>query len=197
MKVNIFTSLLKHSIKEFNMVSVYSNRYQPEKCSVGFVEAVTNEHFFIKHVSPVGTDDGYIVRRMSDVFRVDFGGEYEKRLNLLYTLQNQQHQNFFDRKPAKSSNLFRESLIVAKKKNLIVSVCIDETENQENVVGFVKDINSEGATISRISLNGLDDGESTLILDDVIKIDCDSLDERTLKILYSHNKNLSDIGFTS
>jgi hypothetical protein len=179
-------SILKRSIKEGKIISVYTNRYQPEKCSVGFIDSLTSEHFIMKHVTPEGISDGFIVRRIEDIFRVDVDGEYEQRINLLYSLQNQQHQNFVKVDEIRKSNLFKESLLIAQKQKLVVSVCIDDTENQDDIIGYVKDVISNGVTISRISFNGLDDGESSFFIEDIVKLNCDSSDEKILKLLNSY-----------
>ncbi len=189
MEKNNILSVLNRSHKDGLMVSVYSNRYQPEMCSVGFIDSLSAGQFIMKHVTPEGIYDGYIIRRIEDVFRVDVNGEYERRLELLYNLQKQKHQDFFKKKANQKPNLFKESLVIAQKKKLIVTICIDETDSQDNIVGFVKDVNPNGITISRISSNGLDDGESTFLIEDVIKINCDSSDERIIKLLYSYRRH--------
>lgn len=187
MEENVIISALKRSLNEGVMVSVYSSYIEPEKCSVGYIDFITSEHFIMKHVAPDGNYDGYIVRRIEDVFRVDINGEYEKNLELLYNLQKQQHQAFV--KNNKTKDLFEETLIFAQKNNLVVTICIDETENQDDIVGFVKNISVQGVTISRVSLNGLVDEETSIFIGHMIRMDCDTADEKKYKLLFSHKKN--------
>ncbi|MGC4379156.1 hypothetical protein WD019_19885 [Fictibacillus sp. Mic-4] len=185
-----FISIFERSIKKKEVLSTYLNQFDPEKCSVGFIESISSEQFIMKHVTPEGMSDGYIVRKLEDVFRIDSNGEYEKRIKLLYTLQNQKHEDFTDKNTISgNTNLFKESLMIAKKKDLIVSVCIDETETQDDIIGFVKDVNSEEVTISRISFEGFSDGESTFYLEDINKLNCDTSDEKIIKLLYNHRKS--------
>lgn len=94
MEENHILSVLKRSHEESLMVSVYSDRNEPEGFSAGFIDSLSAEQFVLKHVTPEGIQDGYIIRRTEDVFRVDAGGEYERRLELLYTLQKQRHEDF-------------------------------------------------------------------------------------------------------
>lgn len=84
------------------------------------------------------------------------------------------------------NHLFKESLEIAQRRNAVVTVCIDETESQDEIKGFVKSVNSRGVTISRISHDGSDDGESTFFSDDIVKINCDTIDEKILKLLFDH-----------
>lgn len=181
---NNFIAHLRRSMHETAMISVYSNINEPDKCSVGIVEAVADEHFIMKHVTPNGLYDGYVIRRLDQIFRLDFNGQYEQRLELLYKLQNQRHQNFFKNK-IKMSNFCADVLLMAQKSNFIVSVCIDETETQDDIVGFVNHVKDTESIISRISFEGLEDGESVFLIDDVVKINCDSEDERVLELLFN------------
>jgi hypothetical protein len=191
MENNHMWSVLKQSFEEGSIISVYSNKYEPEKSSVGFINYLSTEQFVMKHVTPEGINDGYIIRRVKDIFMVETSGEYEQRLKLLYTLQQQQHNDLIKKTITEKSNLFKESLLTAQEKNLIVSICIDETEDQDEIVGFVKNIHSKEATISRISFYGLVDGESTFFLEDIVKINCDTTDEKILNLLYQHKKQKS------
>jgi hypothetical protein len=143
----------------------------------------------MKHITPEGLSDGYIVRRLDDIFRIDFNGKYEKRIDLLYKLQQQNHESLFEEQTKKNSDLFKETFISAKDKDLIISICMDEEEIQNDIVGFVKDITTKEVVISRISPEGLNDGESSFFLDDVSKLNCDTVEEKTLKLLYNHQKN--------
>lgn len=183
-----YISILERSIRKGQAVSIYSNQYEPDKFSVGYIETFSSEQFVMKHVTPEGISDGYIVRRNEDIFRIDSNGNYEQRIELLYALQIQNHENLFEKPTLKDSNLFKEAFVSAMKKDLIVSVCIDESNDQDDIVGFVKDITSEEVVISRITFEGFTDGESTFYLEDVIKLNCDTVEEKALKLIYNHRK---------
>lgn len=180
---SIILSTLNDSLKERIIVSVFSNRNNPESCAVGFIEKISDEQVVIKHVTSTGLYDGYAIRRLNDIFRVDINGQYEKRLLKLYNVQNQEHPNII--KTKKEANLFKEVLTVAQNLKLVVSVCIDETEEQEDIVGWVKDFGDKEVIIKQISFEGLDDGESAFYIEDIVKINCDSNDERVLGMLNS------------
>lgn len=188
MEGNHILLYLERSKKKGVMVSAFSNRHQPDKCSTGFIEEISNEQFIMKHVAPEGVYDGYIIRRINDIFRIDFNGKYEKRLALLYNLQVQHHKGTLKNKLNEDSNLFIAALVFAQNNNLIVRVCIDETEMQEDIVGFVKKVH-DNVIISRITNEGLADGESIFRTSDIIKINIDSSDEKILKLLWLNQKN--------
>lgn len=181
--------LLSRCNKENLLVSIYTNRIEPDKFSVGFIEAISNEQILLKHVTEHGLYDGYAVRKLSDVFRVDVNGLYEKRLLKLYQIQNQKHpEKFLKNKISKDSNLFYETLIAAYQDKMVVNICIDETEMQESIIGWVNSIKDMEITVSKISYEGFDDGDSIFDLNDIIKINCDSDDERVIGLLNLNQK---------
>jgi hypothetical protein len=185
MTENIFLSHLNRSIKENVMISVFSNENEPDKCSTGFIETISDEQFVMKHVTPNGKYDGYAIRKLDDIFRIDFNGDYERRLSLLYNLQNQSHRDFFVGKVKKENNLFSEALLASQKTNIVVNVCIDETESQEDIVGFVKRVKGSEVVISRVSFEGSDDGESIFTIKDIVKMNIDAEDERMFTVLFN------------
>lgn len=180
---------LKQSMVEKVIVSIFSNRNQPDACSVGYVEAITEDQVLLNHVTPTGLADGIVIRRLEDVFRVDINGLYEQKLHRLYFLQHQSHQTLLLDPANTETNLFNEILIQAQKLGLIVNVCIDETETQDNIIGLTKEVSKFEVVISRISEYGLVDGESILLLDDIVKLNCDTDEEHILKLLYQDNKD--------
>lgn len=190
MEESKFILLMKQSIGEGVIVSIFSNRNQPDKCSVGYVAKISGDEVLINHVTTTGLNDGYVVRKLKDVYRIDINGQYEKKLHGLYTLQNQIHKELIKKEMSDDLNLFEEVLIESQKDILIVNICIDESEEQDSIIGYVNSVDDKEVVISRISENGLSDGESVILIDDIVKINCDSTDERILKLL--HQRNIND-----
>lgn len=183
MEATSILSALKLSISKHIVVSIFTDRFQPDKCVAGIIEAISNKQFLMKHISPEGLYDGYVIRNLEDVFRVDFNGLYEQRLFKLYMSQNQHHEDFIKATIKDDLNLYKESLIAAKNLKLVVSVTVDQTETQDSITGWVKFISNSEVVISKISFEGLDDGESIIYIDDILKMNCDTSDEKSLKIL--------------
>jgi hypothetical protein len=183
MENNFILETLKKSLNENVIVSIFTNRNAPEKCICGFIDAISVEQFSIKHISVDGFYDGYKVRRIEDIFRVDISGKYEDRLKYLYTYRNQSHTDFLKSKSNSDSNLFKEGLLSAKGLNMVVTVCINETEEQNYIVGWVKNVTETEVIISNISDSGEIDGESVFYIEDIVKLCCDTENESVLGIL--------------
>ena len=60
-------TLLRAKKEKVLIVSIYSNWNEPEKCAVGFVEDISDEQISLKHITPHGLNDGYVIRRLDDV----------------------------------------------------------------------------------------------------------------------------------
>lgn len=187
MENNYILETIKKSLNEDLIVSIFTNRNAPDKCICGFIDAISDEQFVLKHISVDGFYDGYHIRRVDDIFRVDINGKYEDRLKYLYTYRKQSHVDFLKGKSISDSNLFKEGLNAAKKSNMVVRICIDDTEEQDDIIGWVKNATETEVIISNISHSGENDGESIFYTKDIVKIACDTEDESVLGILNQRN----------
>ena len=177
---------LNRAMKENLLVSIYTNQWEPDYFSTGFVDAISDQEVVLSHVTPDGLYDGYIVRKLDDLFRVDIGGLYEQRLYLLYTLQKQSHLKLIKKRKTGDANLFQEVLLCARKQNYVVSLCIDETDTQDGITGWISEVSDDEVIIAKISYEGHNDGFSIVPMNQISKINCDTTDERVIKILNNY-----------
>ena len=70
--------------------SAYSSRF-----SAGFVLAISDRYVVIESVSPRGDGDGWILRALEDLCRIDHNGRYEEKLLSFYQLRGQAHPRDF------------------------------------------------------------------------------------------------------
>lgn len=186
-------NFLNRSMESREIISVFTDREQPEKCSVGIVAAVSQEQVLINHITPLGRYDGYVVRRIDNIFGVDIDGQYEQKLEILYNLQAQTHPQILNRKISAEDNIFLEVLNRAQECDLIVNVCVDDSETQESIIGFVKNISDIDVVINRVSENGRYDGEIVFLIADIVKLNCDSDEKQALKLLSDEQNNSKHI----
>ena len=187
MENNFILKTIEKSLNENLIVSIFSNRNAPEKCICGFIDAISDEQFILKHITVDGFYDGYHIRKIDDIFRVDINGNYEDRLKYLYEYRKQSHEDFLKGNANSDSNLFKIGLLTAKRLNMVVRVCIDDTEEQDDIVGWVNNISETEVVISNISNSGENEGESIFYIKDIVKIACDTDNESVLGILNQRN----------
>lgn len=191
MKDSNFEILLKRSMNENIIVSVFSNTNQPETCSVGYVEAITKDQVIIKDVTNTGLTAGYVIRKLENVFRIDIDGMHEQKMHKLYKMQKQSHVSILKYKIDIEANIFMEILKISHNLGLVVRICVDESDIQEDIIGLVKEVSGNEVVISRIDEYGLADGESAIMLDDVVLLNCDTDEDHILKLLYQDRQTKS------
>jgi len=181
----VVISTLQKLMKHNTIVSIYPDINNSECFSVGFIEAMSNDHIIIKSISKNGQYDGYIIRKIENIFRVDFDGDYEKRLKILYEIQKQEHHKLIQKKARKDTNLFREALKSSMSNKYVVSIelIFTDEEEGEGLFGWVKNISETEVLISKLSYYGHDDGCSIIRFDNIAAINCDTDDEIALRLL--------------
>ncbi|SFS64021.1 hypothetical protein [Marininema halotolerans] len=184
-------SVLANSMKADEIISVYTDRNDPSSFSAGVITALSNQHIVMRHVTPDGLSDGYLVRRVDDIFRIDVKGKYEERLKQLYTLQGQSHDHLLlpDVHEKNEVNLILQCLTHAKEHRDIVSLSIDDTGELDDLVGFVKEIGDDVVEISCVNDQGFSDGGSFIFLQDILKLNMRTTDEKILALLFDNQCN--------
>lgn len=186
-KETAIKSYLKECMEDNKIVSVFSDINEPSKCSAGFICAISTEQVLIKHVTCDGLYDGYRVRKLENIYRVDKDSQYERKLESLYFIKNQSHKDILFKGLTGDFNIFQEMLIKSNDIGFPVSIDIDETGSQALIIGLIEEIRGTKVVIKKITEYGEEDGESIILLDDIISLNCDSFDEHTMLLLYKNN----------
>ena len=157
-----------------NVVSVFCDRNNPDKHLTGFIERYSESELRIKHVSADGWYDGYILIHVDDVYRIDTDGQYEKKIQKLYSYKKQIHPEL----PA-SSNLRDSLLDYCQTQKLVISLelvdCI--------LSGLLLYYDNSIIQLKVIDDNGRFDGESVVDINEVISFAVDTSTEQNILIL--------------
>ena len=132
----------------------------------------------IAHISRNGYYDGYILRRTDDVYRIDYDGEYEKKIGVLYKVKEQKHKAV-DIKNDES--LFLATLRFAKENSFVVSLVF----NNGCRAGLIKNYNDDIIQLYSLNDNGAEDGFAVVKTTEILAIEVDTDYEQDLKILFS------------
>ncbi len=134
--------------------SCYSNRF-----SAGFVLAISDEHVVIESLSTRGECDGWILRELSDLCRIDHNGRYEEKLLSFHRLRGERHPQDFLPTADLSSNLKIEMFVAARQHDLAVRV---HTGADDDVEGFVREVGADTISLEKLNEYGQNDGDCTL-----------------------------------
>ena len=167
---------LKECYENQKVASFYFNKEDNCAHLTGFLHCYNENEILIAHITPRGEYDGFVLSKIDNLYRVDYSGDYEKKIQLLYKLKSQSHSTVTC---DKDSILF-SFLEFANKNKYLISM---ELENA-SVTGFVEEYD-DSIRLKVINENGVENGGCVINIDEVITFSCDTDYEQDLKILNS------------
>ena len=175
-----FYQLLLKARESENPVAIYTNPDAPRSFLAGWVEAISGEHVVLRHLSPEGRYDGYVLKFVDSIFRVDTEGRYIERLSFLFNARNGQFPARLMGEHDENTNLIVEILLAAQREEHLVSVEVaaDDVEN-----GLVKSVEIDTMTLEVFDYYGAVDREATVHLEAISEVRVDSERLQSLKLL--------------
>ena len=173
--------ILSNFAEKHETVSIYSNLENTFAHLTGYVLKVTEDYVLIAHITEHGFYDGYILKRLEDIYRVDQGGLYEWKITTLYHLRNQKHDLFIQSEFKHPLNI--QFLQCAKENNKIISVEYEDTV----ISGFVNDYDENKLFLSIVDEYGRKNGNTIIYLDTIQTIALDTDTEQDILLLYQQN----------
>lgn len=174
---NPITSLLIDSKNKNHIVELYSDRSDTNTFAAGFILDVSREDVVIAHITPTGLYDGYMLKKIRDIYREDICGKYEQMLKKLYVSQSQTHKEFI----SKYKNLTKGFLDFAKSNDYVITIELMDSD-YEDVQGYVEEIIDNNVRISKIDSYGQFDGWAVIYINDITFMTCDSDKEHALNM---------------
>lgn len=171
--------------------SVYCDSSDRQKHYTGYIAEMNDREILIAHISNNGHYDGYVVRRVEDIYRIDYDGEYEKRIELLYKGRGQSHSIVFTTEGHES--LFFATLNVAQQDKLVTSLILDD----DCRCGFIKGYDNDVVCLYALSDNGEEDGISVVRMAEISAIEIDTDYEQNLKLLWGMGQRGQGDGFVA
>ena len=164
-------------------VSVYGVG-RSSRFSIGWVVAFSDSHVLLELVSQNGRADGWLLRTLDDIARIDSGGRLEETVVALYRARDESHLKPLlpanDSGNDLGSDLKLELLLAARTHDLPVRIY---NGNRDNIEGFVREVGTSTVTVDVFDEHGIADGESTISFDefDAFKVNDEELQD--LKML--------------
>ena len=62
-----------------NIVSIFCDEDDTLMFLEGYIYAIGRQDFLIKHITPHGLADGYILKKIDSVMHLEISGQYEKK----------------------------------------------------------------------------------------------------------------------
>lgn len=173
--INVF----RYCKSKNKIISFYSNRDDTAAHLTGYVLACNTDEIIIQHISQHGRYDGFILKHTDDIFRAEYDGQYEKRIERLYHLKKQQHIGF----QYNEETLLSSFLEFVYSSGLIITL-----EFQDNTIsGLLNGFDNSYLYLDIIDDSGTRNGTAVVCLDEVNTFSADTEDEQDLTVLYHFN----------
>lgn len=174
-------SKLNEFCKKHEIVSVFSDENAPTKFCAGFILDISNGYVLIAHITPAGLYDGYIIKKIEDIFKLKSDDEYCVKVIKLYNIQKQTHSKI----PKTTDSPIINLLHYANEHELIVCGELVDSE-YDDFQGYVVNISNGYVTIKCIDDFGKENGTVLFLADDITHLVCDSESEISLKLLFEN-----------
>lgn len=166
---------IEKTYNERRIVSIYSDRENTDKHFTGYIGAYNDTEILIEHISPRGLYDGYIFISVDDIYQLDCGGLYERKIEKLYQMKRQAHESI----EIKDNAIFYSMVKFAQRKGFIVYA-----ELQDSAVrGFVRECDEDTMRINAVTEYGNHDGICEIRTDEIKIFSVDTEDEQDLLLL--------------
>ena len=146
----------------------------------GFVLAISENHVVIESISPRGECDGWILRELDDLCRIDHSGRYEEKLLSFHQMRGGEHARDFLPATDFNSDLKVETFVAAQQHDYAVRI---HTGGDDDVEGFVKDVDTNTVSIEKLDEYGQNDGDCTFDMESIEGIYIGDDDLQDLKLL--------------
>ncbi len=186
--MNDYLKLLEMLKSSQRLVSVFSDIEEPSTCSVGYIHQFDECWMAMAHITPEGFEDGYIFRKIENIFRIDFDGVYEKKVEYL---QNQNLKKHEQLNLCSEKGIFVAAMNEAMRTKKMMAINV---LGGDDVIGSVYSISESFVTMQKFTDFGDEDGLTVIPLEVITKFNYDNLDLRSINCLNKYKKDSSNNG---
>ena len=177
--------ILEEAQKQKMVVSIFSDCYDQSSCSVGLVENVTNNDVRLNSISPDGEFAGKEVRPLEAICRIDYGGLYEKKIELLWKNRGNVYKEF-SFESSTDESLIIDTIKRAKTESFVVELWTDDKDN--SILGYIEDVKEDFIKILSIDEYGRSNGIVYLKTQAVLGVDCGTIRCQKFDFLYKNRE---------
>ncbi len=179
-------AVLENARDKNSLVSVYVDSDDWGRFSVGYVDAITDSHVRLRAVSKYGEPAGYEVRPLAEIFKVEFDGRYEKKIERLNQNQGKIFNEILPQRKS-AGDLIVDALRQSLDESVVIVVWGADIE--DSLVGYVEQLENDVVTLRLINEYGEDDGRSSIEIDEITSVDFNTQSEQVRKFLFANEKN--------
>ncbi|MDF1494829.1 hypothetical protein [Caproiciproducens sp. CPB-2] len=165
--------------RDKEIVLIYTNAEQTQNFSAGVISEIFDNEVIISHYLPNGKYDGYVVKQISNIYKIETDSKYVKKIKILGKI----NKTKYDQLCRVQGSGFLTLLTYAHETKKVVTVELINSGNND-ATGFVQQINDKYCIILMLDEYGENDGVSMFNIEDISHLSCDGDDEIVLKQLH-------------
>lgn len=174
--------MMKQYAESGEFVALYTDLGNTSSFIYGRILAVDDTWVAILPVTQDGVSDGLLVKLCEDVFRMDAGGEYAKKMQRLMGSNPKLEDYSID-----AERIAESVLQLAKTEHEIVAVEI-ENSGIDDITGFVKDSNDKTVIFDVVDSYGAPDGIAMIKASGISQIEYNGIAEKRIQRLAVQNE---------
>ena len=176
-KTNNLIKLMNKFIKNKQIISIYDDPNEMDTFYCGIITKSDNESILLKSIANDGSDSGFHLILIKDIYSVSYNGQYENNLKILYENQGKIFKESTINTEY-SESLIKSVLEASLKKETIITLWLIE---DSDIVGIVEDINSTSVILNIINEFGKKDGSQIVEISSINRISYNSKNNQILK----------------
>lgn len=170
------------SLDANQVVSLYDNKIDTAGYYCGKVQYSDDSYVLLSHFNQSGMYSGYILLKTDNVYRVDRYGQYENKIEYLASINHDQHK-----KIKIIDNAIKGILQYACDEKLIIVIELCGSD-MDDLIGFVSSLDDNILTLDCCDDYGRQNGTSSIYIDDITAIKCDTNYCNEIKLMANRNE---------
>lgn len=171
---------LQECQKNEELISIYcydEDDNTSDDSYTGWVVGLDHDLILLACISSDALYDGFVLKEVSEIYRIDRNTYYEKKMAKLYRLKHSQHPIF---KLGAKTDLLKGFLEFSQTHHLIFT--ITQTDGY-SFSGFLKSFDQKTLTIREVDSAGEENGTILIRIGDVLTFELDGYYEQCLRLL--------------
>ncbi len=173
---------LKETIDKGRFASVYTDAYNTANFMFGKALYVDEDWFVMYLIAPNGDFDGIFLQSVADIFRIELGSNYEKRMQVLM-----QSSSLPEVDIEFGENALLSLLKYAQRHKQLVSVELLDS-GEWDIIGKIDSLSQNNCILKAFTTDGIEDGVSHIKIADITKISFGSQEEELIQRLINFNQ---------
>ena len=177
---------IKHKLNDLKdrheIVCIYSDQNDLDSFLTGFLQEIDDEDFLLKSINPKGLYDGFVLKNLDSIVKIEAESAYIKRVKFLSECRPVCHDNINIK-----GNLKLDLIEYAIEKNKAVSIELFHS-GYHDVIGYPEELEGDLCKIHSITDDGEYDGYTFINIASITLLICDGVNEQKLDILHREYK---------